>query len=355
MRLDIVSKYRNQLYGFAILWVVVFHAWAIVEVDYSFGHSSGALSWLATVLETGNVGVDIFLFLSGICLFFSFSKDGDIGRFMKKRLMRIFIPLWIINGLYWSVRILVAGGDLEGFISRVLLLRFWLTGDSSCWYGSLIVLLYFMYPFFYKFIYSDRAKHPLVRCLLLMALFYFVCVATKHSMPDVYKAVEIALTRIPVFVFGVYFGKLVHDKKRLGNGLVVVLCFVAAVLFFAAMHYDLIDSKMLWRFSYLIGGVSLSYALCYCFEGIDRLCNSRQSLLLRFFSWLGGFSFELYLSHITIIQIYRLTEVYSPGQGNLIPYFVGIVPAAILVAWAGGKLTTRIISLATSRARKSEV
>lgn len=38
MNLNIVSKYRNEIYGFAILWVVVFHGTAINSIDYSFGN-----------------------------------------------------------------------------------------------------------------------------------------------------------------------------------------------------------------------------------------------------------------------------------------------------------------------------
>ena len=35
-RLDIVSTYRAPLYGFAILWIVIYHA-TIDNVDFSFG------------------------------------------------------------------------------------------------------------------------------------------------------------------------------------------------------------------------------------------------------------------------------------------------------------------------------
>ena len=69
-RLDIVSTYRAPLYGFAILWIVVYHA-TIDNVDFSFGIEQ--LLWFKGIMELGNAGVDIFLFLSGVCLFFSLS------------------------------------------------------------------------------------------------------------------------------------------------------------------------------------------------------------------------------------------------------------------------------------------
>lgn len=72
MNLNIISKYRNEIYGFSIIWIVLFHGAAINNVDYSFGFS--VLYPLQAFLSIGNVGVDIFLFLSGVCLYFFVCK-----------------------------------------------------------------------------------------------------------------------------------------------------------------------------------------------------------------------------------------------------------------------------------------
>ena len=60
MNLNIISKYRNEIYGFSIIWIVLFHGAAINNVDYSFGFS--VLYPLQAFLSIGNVGVDIFYF-----------------------------------------------------------------------------------------------------------------------------------------------------------------------------------------------------------------------------------------------------------------------------------------------------
>ena len=91
MRLDIVSKHRSSIYGLAILWVVIFHGTAIDKVDYTFGHQH-LLGWLQSIISVGNVGVDVFLLLSGVCLYFSFCKKQDAYGFMKKRIARIVPP-----------------------------------------------------------------------------------------------------------------------------------------------------------------------------------------------------------------------------------------------------------------------
>ena len=102
LSLNIVTKYRDALYGFAILWIVFFHANAIDNVDYSFGVH--ILRHFRTIMNNGSVGVDIFLFLSGISLYFSFRKGPTLDQYIKSRMSRVFLPLLIIDGGYWLVR-----------------------------------------------------------------------------------------------------------------------------------------------------------------------------------------------------------------------------------------------------------
>lgn len=76
MNLGIISKFRNEIYGFSIIWIVLFHGAAINKVDYSFGCS--VLYPLQAFLSIGNVGVDIFLFLSGVSLLFICEKQRHL-------------------------------------------------------------------------------------------------------------------------------------------------------------------------------------------------------------------------------------------------------------------------------------
>ena len=56
-----LSSERKTIMGFAILWIMFFHS----SGDYSHFHV------LKTIKEFGNLGVDIFLLLSGIGLYYS--------------------------------------------------------------------------------------------------------------------------------------------------------------------------------------------------------------------------------------------------------------------------------------------
>lgn len=56
-------------------------------------------------------------------------------------------------------------------------------------------------------------------------------------------------------------------------------------------------------------------------------------------SYLGGISFELYLAHIMVNQVYQLTFLYQ--EGNLVEY-LGVLVVAVLIVDLAGKATTKI-------------
>ena len=76
----LLSKWRNELYGISILWIMLFHL--IVEGRINFKINTA----IHNIISHGNFGVDIFLFLSGASLYFSLQKNSSIVSFFKKEL-----------------------------------------------------------------------------------------------------------------------------------------------------------------------------------------------------------------------------------------------------------------------------
>lgn len=68
---DIVLRKRKELFGLSIIGIVFFHIYC------SYGLSSiGLDNTLGKLLIRGNIGVDIFLFLSAIGLYNSMSINN---------------------------------------------------------------------------------------------------------------------------------------------------------------------------------------------------------------------------------------------------------------------------------------
>ena len=117
MNYDMLSRHRAALMGLAMLFVMFFHV-PMAKGELMYG-----------VVRLGNIGVDMFLFLSGIGLWFSWTKgipryevrgtryeNGNLiprlGAFYRKRLLRIY-PAWLLIAcLYYIPEYL--GTDILG-------------------------------------------------------------------------------------------------------------------------------------------------------------------------------------------------------------------------------------------------
>ena len=73
-----ISRYRSELMGWSILWIMMLH--------FTFNQ----IKPLGFIAQYGFAGVDIFIFVSGFGLFFSLDKNDDLITFYRKRLLRIF-------------------------------------------------------------------------------------------------------------------------------------------------------------------------------------------------------------------------------------------------------------------------
>lgn len=100
---SIISNYRSQLMGIAIITIILLHFFQDVIV---YNKTPSILLNLSIYYNTivSSIGVDIFLLVSAIGLYFSYQKNSNLKDFYKKRIIRVVIPYIIICGLYWIVK-----------------------------------------------------------------------------------------------------------------------------------------------------------------------------------------------------------------------------------------------------------
>lgn len=72
----VISKFRNVLFGIAIWSIMIFH-FAEDKIQYCESDS-----WSIKILNQGVIGVEIFLFLSGLGLYFSMKKKQQLACFL---------------------------------------------------------------------------------------------------------------------------------------------------------------------------------------------------------------------------------------------------------------------------------
>lgn len=356
--LDLVSRYRGPIYGACILWIVLFHA-QVDGANYLFGDET--FSWLNFVLYRGNVGVDIFLFLSGISLYFSWHKNPNPRDYYTKRLVRLFVPVLIIDGWYWFIRCIIMGdyGGASGFIRRIALIALWTDGTGTTWFIELLLPLYLIYPLLYELIYhDDSAPKTALRSILLIATTYLVILSIRSDASEFYEMTEIALTRIPVFLLGCALGRTVYRSKKL-PAWCGALPFVGVIFFFGVLRYGGLEKPWL-RFFYLVGAVSLAYAFAIVFLGLDKLTahigKGWKSLVLRGLGHLGDASLEIYLATTVLNYVYRATPWYV--EGDLARYLIAMAlstaVALVVSKWVVKPISKRLIAAAKKKPPEDE-
>ena len=92
-----LSKYRKVLMGVQIILIIIFHFTEDCKIyDVRF---SGIINLFYRYIRSS--GVDMFLLLSGLGLYFSWKKKPEPKAFYKKRYMRILIPYFIVAVPAW--------------------------------------------------------------------------------------------------------------------------------------------------------------------------------------------------------------------------------------------------------------
>lgn len=317
-----LSRYRNELKGVAILWVVFFHAQL----------GLGGLAY--QVQRIGYGGVDMFFFLSGFGLYHSLEKDADLGRYLKRRGQRLlpaylpFCMLWLAVmlplygcGLAGSLRVAAGNLTMVGYLAGV--------EHNINWYVSAMALSLLLAPLFHALL--RGAKHSGVRAAGLLAALFAVGFA--YIGQDQYMAIS----RLPVFVLGMLFAAPQTEKfsgRKIAAGLAVACAVGLAVLYVCLNCFSelLIAYAMYWHPFVLIAP-----ALC---AGLGWLFARLPRMAAKPFAMLGEASFEIFLFNVWIEVLgkhFGLAD--QPAEWLL--WSVISITAGWLYHWLTGKVMKR--------------
>ena len=200
-----ISKYRTMLFAIAITLIVFHH----LTFKFESGIIGKAYSFFRV---TGAFGVDVFLFLSGLGCYFSFSKDEKIFEFYKRRLIRI-LPAYFIVAIpaYFVTDILIAKAGVLTYLEDVTLISFWIDGGSD-WYIAASLALYLLFPIIYKF--TSKIKYG---SIILFGGWIIVSMAVCFANNSYFVETSRFWARIPVFFFGVMIAPKVKEGIEIQN------------------------------------------------------------------------------------------------------------------------------------------
>ena len=315
-----LSDVRGELFGFSIITIILFHFCEDVE-KAGFGGVPAIMTKIYN-LALGSSGVEIFLFLSGMGLFYSMSGNPLLSDFYRKRLRRVMPAYLVFGGAGWLILdILLQKTGWLHFLLDFSTVSFWAEGTRLVWYISLILILYLLFPLIYRLVSIPNERIAGALTAALTAAVMAGCLALHFLFPTVYDHIEIALWRVVPFILGAWYGR----KARSGQSFTaeaVILCVMGVVgmLLSVATKWK---PDFLWGiFSLRLGTLFYPFVVMFVAAAVLLKCGGS-----RFLRVVGSISLELYLSHVIIRAI--LNEV---GMKTCYPqnYLLCIVLAAVL-------------------------
>ena len=325
-----ISRFRAEQMGAAMLFVILFHV-ALDRGDPFYG-----------LRRCGNVGVDIFLFLSGVGLWFSWTKTPDIRQFYRRRLLRI-LPTWLIVATAFYLpdylgerRFSQSITDLIGDIT--VNWDFWLHDELTFWYVPAIMLLYVAAPWYMRLI----ARHDVYRWLPLLMVVW--CVMVEWVLP-IHRAVghlEIFWSRVPIFFIGINTGSWVKAGRSVDGSAVWLLLLTFSMTFGTCLYleqmrhgcFPLFVERMLY----------IPFTVCTVLV-MNRILRRTPEWLNRCLRFVGALSLEAYLIHLHFVLV--RVQSYRLGYWET---FLITVAITLPLAWA----LQRIVTFATAKINRQK-
>lgn len=300
INLETLFQYRNVWMGLAIILVIFYHT----------GIGVGNL-FVDCIMALCVIAVDIFIFASGIGCYYSLSKNSNIIDFLKRRFMKLMPTYWTFIIIWIIYKLITSNISITAIIGNILCIQIFTNlGNYFNWYISAIWLLYFLSPFFKGIIENIKS----FKCCFLI-----ISILIIFSVPFWNSELLVIASRIPSFFLGMYFGKLGKDGKILNKKNVIFMMssmFIGIILLFGS--YVVFTSEEMWNYGLSwYPFILITTGFCFSFSYILELIKNTkiQKIVIYILAFLGKYSFELYLLHILLFDIYT-SQFVANGIGN---------------------------------------
>ena len=305
-------KFRSSWMGFSILWIMIYHTEILTNHNLMDGF-----------IKLGYAGCDIFFFASGIGMYYSLTKNNNMVSFFKKRFLRVLpeyimiLFIWIPFRMYYQkLNIYEVIGNIFGYEVLIDIDR------TFNWYLFYMFLSYLLAPFIKKLV--DALPNIL---LGIIPIPLIVCgYLTIHT-----GNIHIGYSRLIVFFIGMYVAKLSMENRRITPVktcvfFVGVIVGTGLVISFGSDFFKGWNTGILW------------YPLCMAVVGyclvITFICQ-RVRVINQILSFVGKYTYELFLSHILIIDIYKRyfleKEILQPRIYHWVVIFFVVIGISLIL------------------------
>lgn len=337
-----LTHYKSFLMGVSMLWIVMYHAGLPIPI----------LSYLKDI---GYLGVDVFIFLSAYSLYFSFSRNGDLKTFYRKRAVRILPSYYLVLVSVWLVETYLFQEQTAPLWQLASMLGFYvpfLNWDYFLWYIPGILFLYAIFPFLYKHLsFIQKYGLGLFGIFLLLNLGYFLLVRSMDLKTTIFFCLP---SRVVVFVLGMIYAQ--YERKVIATILPHSGYYICGALM---VMVGLMVLRQMEISPVLTGGLmlgTLPFALAMPGFYYLMIGCARSSLLRHLFVFLGTYSLEIYLLHEKLFHWSDLIEAICGWDARLLKLgmIIVLVPLAVLLSKVSSRMFAFLQVRRTSETRMTE-
>lgn len=249
-------------------------------------------------VDIGDIGVSLFIIISGLTLALSFNNDNSIWKFYKKRFLAIFPSYWVsyivvvivffmigktfTETNYWKFLLTVIG--IDGLFLHKMA-GFYLIGE---WYLGFILTMYLVFPF----LYSRLKKNPIQIFTILFLIN--IILHMQYNKYFLIKEHHNPLMRVLDFSFGILLTIYIEKRKKLKNILVLLAVFYL-------VFYRVMSEMLPYEYHMTFIGFALFLGLEYLIK-ISRL--EKIKMLPKIVAYLSSLTFLSFLVHHQIILLF---------------------------------------------------
>lgn len=273
----------ESLRGIAILLVVIGHVIGStpaggMKIDYpSF--------WRYLYIWIDYIQMPLFTGIAGWVYTLKPALNNKFKTFAYKKAIRLLIPMATVGTLYFIIQYLIPGTNMKGNLADIW--KIYIFPYTIYWYLPSLFLIFMIMYIIDKYKLCQSAK----AWLFLFAITWGISLVIKTATSDIpnifsYKG---ALGQLPYFIIGIgihRFSRQLYEKRAIG---IYLLLTCAGLSLLQYKWYYIVNTGKdipFWYEAFLPLWVASTLMILL---HINRSC--------RFFTWLGGFAYTIYLFH----------------------------------------------------------
>lgn len=286
----------------------MYWGWPPIPFDFGDLHSWSFEGNISGELKT--IGLGLFTFLSGFCLYFSKAKQLPFGKFLIHKVKRLLVPCAFFALLYWLIfpTMMYDNDAVNG---------------THLWYIPMIFIC----------IMIVSAQIYIQRGWMLVILLY--AIIRKATMYIEFRTFYEFLTYFPIFYGGFLLNMFLSDGshvieqiKSMGAKATDYICLIGLLVLFP--YFTKITHKL---FLFDADSISLTMMLCVIYVMVDRLRmanigGGKCLFLNKLIHSIDSNSFAIYLLH----QFYiNFVLVILRDKLALVPTFIGSCSVFVII------------------------